>query len=139
MLFSLSKNAFTCASARVTPRFWQISTANGRLALPLKILMRSGFIARIGFGAAIDSDLCVRAAVDATRRDNAPGLRTEWEKLAPPLSARWREQFVHPLQRVQKPRSRFRSSSRVWRPVATGAVSALSTEGAARRRLFRNR
>jgi hypothetical protein len=49
------------------------------LAPPLKILMRSGFIARIGFGAAIGSGSHVLAAVDATRRDNAPGLRTEWE------------------------------------------------------------
>ena len=65
--------ALTWACARSTPRFWQISVASAGLAFPLKILMRSGFIARTGFGAAIVCLWCAIAAFSTTPHDTGSG------------------------------------------------------------------
>jgi len=60
MWFSPSANWFTLASASGRPRDAQISWVSAGLAFPVKILMRSWVIARIGFGAAMFSDRYVR-------------------------------------------------------------------------------
>ena len=102
-----------------------------RLALPLKILMRSGFIARIGFGAAIGSGSHVLAAVDATRRDNAPGLRTEWEKLASSFIRSMARAVCAPVAKSPKTAEPLPVIIAGLAPSLNSAAATLSTEGTA--------
>src|SRR5581483_10529010 len=118
---------------------WQISAESAGLAFPVKILMRSGVIARTGFGAAIC--FLAREPVERATRGHGTvyGLQMRSEKLAPLESTPTRESLPRDFQIARTPPSRCRSSAPEAHPASAVFAEWTRASETARILQFRNR
>src|ERR1017187_8252457 len=105
---------------RSSPSCWQISSASAGLALPVKILMRSGFIARTGFGRtgfgeAIGYLWNGDVALVSMRSGIARDSKTRWGTLLYPETTFERDTAGQGPRKFRRPRNHCLSSRQVLR------------------------